>query len=394
MIELLQPEIQKFIDDHLNDQPADLMLKASQFPDWPMKAIVEQIVAKRKAKSKLLEWFSTQGLIWPAAISMEQCSSELTAKYKAGLVSGESMVDLTGGFGVDTYYLAKQFDEATHVEMNEKLHQLVAHNFKVLNSEIKPVMGTAEAYLHQMKPVDLIYIDPARRDDNAQRVVFLEDYSPNVVHLLPELKTRSQTILIKASPMLDIKKAIADLNSVSEVHVVGVKNEVKELLFLIGEREIKNPIIMAVNLGEGVESFEFNFESEEEADAEFSEVLNYLYEPNAAILKSGAFKSIGLAFGLKKLQVNSHLYTSKTLVEGFPGRSFRVLDELSLNKKRLRKQLQNDQANITVRNFPMTVKEIRNKTGLTEGGTQYIFATTDLEGKKVLLCEKMEQPKG
>lgn len=365
------------------------MLKASQFADWPMKAIVEQIAAKKKAQSKLPEWFSTGNILWPSAISMEQSSSEATAKYKASLVSGNSMVDLTGGFGVDTYYLSKQFADATHVEMNAQLHERVSHNFKVLGANISAVLGSAEEYLSQMKPVDLVYIDPARRDENARKVVFLEDYSPNVIEMLPELKAKAKQILIKVSPMLDIKKAIADLGSVSEVHVVALKNEVKELLFLIGAGPSHNPSIKAVNLGEN-DAFIFNYELEEAAQPEFSEALNFLYEPNAAILKAGAFKSIATDFGLQKLHVNSHLYTSRTLVEDFPGRSFKVLDELSMNKKKLSKQLQSDQANITVRNYPMSVKEIRNKTGLKDGGDQFIFATTDMSGKKLLLCEKVK----
>lgn len=389
MIELHQPEIQQFIDDHLNDQPAELMLKASQFPDWPMKAIVEQIVSKKKAQSKLPKWFSTEGMIWPPVISMEQCSSELTAKYKASLVSGRTMADLTGGFGVDTYYLANSFDEATHVEMNENLHLLVAQNFKALKSGISAVLGTAETYLNQMAPVDLIYIDPARRNENAQKVVFLEDYSPNVIEMLPVLRSKAKQILIKVSPMLDIKKAISDLAEVAEVHVVAVKNEVKELLFLLDQCVSPSPKVKAVNLGEREEVFEFSYMLEESSEVELSEVLAYLYEPNAAILKAGAFKSIGHQYGLKKLQVNSHLYTSETLVEEFPGRSFKVVEELSMNKK-IGKQLPSLQANITVRNYPMSVNEIRNKTGLKEGGSQYIFATTDIASKKVLLCEKVK----
>lgn len=391
MIEqLLLPAIQQFIDDHINDQPAELMLKASQFPDWPMKAIVEQIVSKKKARQKLPEWFAISGIIWPTAISMEQCSSKETAEYKASLVSGKAMVDLTGGFGVDTYYLSKNFEKACHVELNPELHKVVSHNFELLESDVDTFLGSAKDYLESMGPRDLIYLDPARRDDEDRKVVFLEDYSPNVIQLLPALRKRSNQILIKVSPMLDIKKAIDDLGFVDEVHVVAVKNEVKELLFLLGSDKNKNPRIKAVNLvGERADSFEFRYSDEENAVAQLSPVNTYLYEPNTAILKAGGFKSLPHQFNLKKLEVNSHLYTSEMLVEDFPGRVFKVVEQLSFNKKRLKKQLKSDQANITVRNFPMSVKEIRKKTGLKEGGNQYILATTDVEAKKVLLCEKV-----
>lgn len=390
MIELLQPEIQRFIDDHLNDQPANLMLKASQFSDWPMKTIVEQITAKRKAKSKLPEWFSTENIIYPSVLSMEQCSSQKAAEYKASLVSGESMVDLTGGFGVDTYYLSKGFNETVHVEMNDWLSSIVSHNYSVLRSNIKTINISAEDFLAAMEPVDLIYIDPARRDNSDRKVVFLEDYSPNVLELMPKLIAKSKQILIKVSPMLDIKKAVADLGHVEEVHVLALNNEVKELLFLIRDKNSIMPLIKTLNLNnEASEIFTFNFLEEDSASTDYSEVLTFLYEPNASIMKAGAFKTIAKRFPLKKLHANTHLYTSDLPIADFPGRTFKVLSEISLNKKKLKKQFDEDQANITTRNFPMSVKEIRSKTGLKEGGIAYIFATTDVSSKKLLLCEKV-----
>ena len=391
MIEQLQqPEIQKFINDHLDDQPAELMLRASQYPNWPMKAIVEQIMSKRKAKSKLPDWYSTENLIYPSVLSMEQCSSQKAAEYKSSLVSGNSIVDLTGGFGVDTFYLSKRFKETVHVEMNLALSTLVKHNYSTLTSRINTINDTAEKYLADMDPVDLIYIDPARRDASDRKVVFLEDYSPNVIELMPQLLVKGKQILIKVSPMLDIKKALADLRFVKEVHVLALNNEVKELLFLLEGTEDLSPKVKAVNFSnDHFETFIFDYSTEESSEPDFSEVLAYIYEPNAAIMKAGAFKSIAQRFELKKLHVNTHLYTSDFLMSGFPGRTFKVVSELSLNKKKLKKQLNSEQANITTRNYPMSVKEIRTKTGLKEGGAAYVFATTDISSKRVLLCEKV-----
>ncbi|WP_420384847.1 class I SAM-dependent methyltransferase [Roseivirga sp.] len=389
MIELLQPEIQQFIDDHLDDQPADLMLRASQYPGWPMKDIVNQIVARKKAQLKLPDWFGQKGLIWPAVISMEQCSSQRTATYKSSLISGKSMTDLTGGFGVDTYYLSRQFSEVTHVEMNEELHQVVSHNFGVLKANINTVRNTAEKYLQEMKEVDLVYIDPARRDDQEQKVIFLDDYSPNVIELLPLLLEKAKTVMIKASPMLDIKKAINDLKHVEEVHVVALNNEVKELLFLLRKELTGETKVKAVNLATHTSILEFLYSEEDKVNINYSSAQTYIYEPNLAILKAGAFKSVVKRFNLNKLHPNSHLYTSDRFVSEFPGRSFKLMDVLPLNKKKLRSQFNSDQANITVRNYPMSVQAIRQKTGLKDGGKHYILATTDMESRKLLLCEKV-----
>lgn len=365
------------------------MLRANQYPGWPMKDIVNQIAARKKAQLKLPDWFGQQGLIWPAVISMEQCSSQYTATYKSSLISGKSMADLTGGFGVDTYYLSRQFSEVTHVEMNEELHQVVSHNFGVLKANINTVRNTAENYLQKMNKVDLVYIDPARRDDQEQKVIFLDDYSPNVIELLPLLLDKGKTVMIKASPMLDIKKAINDLKHVEEVHVVALNNEVKELLFLLKKELTGETKIKAVNLATHNSILEFLYSEEDEVNINYSSAKTYIYEPNLAILKAGAFKSVAKRFNLNKLHPNSHLYTSDRLVSDFPGRGFKLMDVLPLNKRKLRRQFDSDQANITVRNYPMSVQAIRQKTGLKDGGEHYILATTDMESRKLLLCEKV-----
>jgi hypothetical protein len=244
-------------------------------------------------------------------------------------------------------------------------------------------------FLNENDGFDFIYIDPARRGDRDQKVVKLEYCEPNVIDLLPSLLTKSNQIIIKTSPLLDIKGAIRQLKHVSQVHVVAVSNEVKELLFVLKSSADENPIIHCINLIKGEpQRFTFTFDQEEGVVSSFAEMSNFLYEPNASILKAGGFKAIGEEFRLSKLHPNSHLYTSDVLVENFPGRSFKVLNEISLNKKRLKKLLPTMKANITVRNYPMSVAQIRKKTGLKEGGEVYIFATQSLKGKEVLLCHR------
>lgn len=391
--DLIKSEIQEFIQDHLYDDPALLMLKAASYSQIPMRLAVEQIQSKRKAKAKLPEWFNTIGIIYPPVLSLEQCSSEVTAIYKASLVEGKSMADLTGGMGIDTYYLAKSFEQAHYIERQANLVEIALHNFNQLGAKhIQTHNNEAEAFLESVdEELDLIYLDPARRGAHNSKVVRFEDCEPNVISLLPELQPKAKSILVKASPMLDIKGAIQDLGEVTAVYVIADKNEVKELLFLIDKDASINPTIHAVNCttqsrGELV----FDYESESSVSLQFGTVVDYLYEPNAAVLKAGAFKSIVSQYpSLIKLHANTHLYTSDQPIENFPGRSFKIIDFLQMNKKQLRKKLPDMKANITVRNFPMTVDQIRKKTGLKEGGDQYIFATQSVNGPMVLLCKKL-----
>lgn len=391
--ELQRTEIQEFIQGHLYDDPASLMLKAHNYPHIPMREVVEQIQSKRKAKSKLPQWFEATGVIYPPTLSLEQCSSQRTAEYKASLVSGKIMVDLTGGMGVDTFYLSESFEESHYVERYENLVAIAGHNFKCLKADaIQAHHHQAEQFLRDLdKKVDLIYLDPARRGTHNSKVVRFEDCEPNVIALLPMLRNCSESLLIKASPMLDIKGAINDLGEVTAVHVVADRNEVKELLFLIDVDASANPLVHSVNLkGEETEIFSFDYASEQGVLPHFGTVSKFIYEPNAAILKAGGFKSIGTQFpGLLKLHANTHLYTSAELIENFPGRSFQVVDTLQMNKKQLRKKLPELKANITVRNFPMSVDQIRKKTGLREGGEDYVIATQDVNGPLLLHCHRV-----
>lgn len=391
--ELKKTEIQKFIQDHLYDDPASLMLRAASYPDIPMREVVAQIQSKRKAKHKLPQWFEARGIIYPPLLSLEQCSSQKTALYKASLVKGKAMVDLTGGMGVDTFYLSKSFEKTHYVERQEHLAGLAKHNFDRLSAHgVKTFHGQAESFLKEHEgQVDLIYLDPARRGVHNSKVVRFEDCEPDVIKLQPLLRQRAKSLLIKASPMLDIKGAINDLGEVTAVHVVADRNEVKELLFFIDENASVNPEIHTINFRpEGEWRYSFDYETESGALIQFGTVSRFIYEPNAAILKAGGFKSVGEQFsGLVKLHANTHLYTSDALTENFPGRVFQVLDSLQMNKKQLRRKLPEMKANISVRNFPMSVEQIRKKTGLKEGGDEYIIATQDVNGPTVLYCHRV-----
>ncbi len=393
MIEkLLQPEIQQFIRDNEFVNPGDLMLKLSKNREWPAKDIVEQIQARRKAKTKLPLYYKNRQIVYPSGISMEQSSSQRTAQYKASLIKGDTTIDLTGGFGVDTYFLASSFRHAHYVERSDYLVNLARHNFKALGGlGIQVHHEQASTFLDSLsESVDLIYLDPARRSSENKKLILLKDCEPDLLNLLPRLLAKTRNLLIKTSPLLDITGAINDLGGATKVHVLSDNNEVKELVFQIDNSANDNPAICCINFkGDVTEEFEFDFIQERASTPELSKTSQFLYEPNASILKAGAFKLLAKVFGLKKLHKNTHLYTAEHRNSSFPGRVFRVIDQLTMNKKVLRKRIPEMKANISVRNFPMSVEEIRKKTGIKEGGKAYVLAATDKEGPKMLLCERI-----
>lgn len=396
MIEqILKPEVQKFIKEHENQDPFSLSLRYKEIFDIPVKLIAAQIAARQKAKGKLPEWYDAQGIIFPPLISMEQCSSEATAKYKAELLSDSSLADLTGGAGVDTYYLGKKRTQIYYVEQNHELATITENNLTHLGVDnLQVLKETAEKFLSNLSHnVDNFYIDPARRNENDGKVFRFEDCTPDVITLLPDLLSKcNKKIMIKASPMLDIDLAIKDLKYVTEVHIVAVENECKEVLYLV-EKGTKNDIkLVTVNIKKKGEREIFTFTKAEEgaATAPLSTPKNYLYEPNSAILKSGAFNIIALKHNVDKLHQHTHLYTSSTYVDNFPGRTFKVLKVVSYNKKVIAELLPQKKANITVRNFPEDVKTIRKKLGLKDGGDLYLLAFTDVNNeKKIAITQKV-----
>ncbi len=395
-IEQFNDDVKRFIQEHVADEVTTLALQAKRYPHLPISEIVAQIKARQKAKTKLPEWFANDSIIFPLQLSVEQGSSESTALFKAQLISGSSLLDLTGGMGVDIAYMSRRVQQAYYLEQQPELATLTKHNLQLLGREnVQCFSGNSIEWLQQQAPTtqfSWIYLDPHRRDDTGNKVVLLQDCEPNILAIHDFLLTHTNNILLKASPMLDIDLATRSLGNVQQVWVIAVENEVKEILFHLTKTVNTNPTIKAVNLlrtGEE-QSISFKKSEEEYIPQQLSKPLRYLYEPNAAILKSGAFKMLCHQLSLYKLAAHSHLYTSETLLADFPGRSFEIVQLCKLDKKEISKVIQGNKANITVRNFPMTVKQIREKLKLQEGGNQYLFATTDMDNQKiVILCKKV-----
>ena len=388
---ILNTKIQQFIDANLNSDIAGLLLKGIAYKDVDPKAIIEQIESKKRCEKKLPTWFNTAHIYYPNKLNIEQTSSEETAKYKASLVSGTSLIDLTGGFGIDSYFFSKQIKLITHCEINTELSEIVEHNYKELG--INNITCVNENGIEALKrldqPFDWIYVDPSRRDNSKQKVFLLSDCTPNIKTFQNLFLKYAAHIMIKTSPLLDLTATLNELKFVKTIHIVAVNSEVKELLWIL-ERNYEGEIrVKTVNLQkDNSQHFEFDFNEEALVEVDFSNPLNFLYEPNAAILKAGAFNSISANLDVYKLHKHSHLYTSNELIE-FPGRRFKIENQLPFNKKLFAKENIN-KANVTTRNFPLSVNDIRKKLKIKDGGNTYLFFTTNIENEKIILvCSKI-----
>lgn len=387
---LLTNEIQDFIREQCENPTSRLAFQKNPFPQVEWKLILQQIEAKTKAKEKLPLWYSAQNIIYPPKISVEQTSSEKTAIYKSSLINGKKIIDLTGGFGIDAYFFSKQFESVIHCEQNAVLSSIVQHNLKQLNANnIQCIAGNSEEILSSLQQqFDWIYIDPSRRNEQKGKVFMLKDCEPNVPELMNYYFKFSNQILIKTAPILDIKAGLNELKFVKNIHIIAVENEVKELLWEIEKDFSGQPNLKTVNLTRlKTEHFEF-FLNEDVSRAILGKPEKYLYEPNAAIMKSGGFDEVAHFFNVKKLHPHSHLYTSNELIN-FCGRVFELQQTIPYNKKSMI-QLGLSKANITTRNFPETVESLRKKWKIKDGGDVYCFFTTDDENQKiVLLCKKL-----
>lgn len=388
---LLLSEIQLFINSNIDGDIKKLALQKNPFPDVDYKEILQQIEAKSKSRQKLPSWFKTRNIIYPLKISIEQTSSEKTAAYKSTIISGQSIIDLTGGFGVDTYYFSKNFHHVIHCELNAELSAFAKHNFKILNvNNVECINGESTSILEKLsQKFDYIYIDPSRRNDVKGKVFMLKDCSPDVPNNLDFYFKFSSRILIKTAPLLDISAGLSELKCVKNIHIVAVENEVKEILWEIKKDYLGQIEIITVNITKE-KTDKFNFKLNDQTPTIlFGKPEKYLYEPNAAIMKSGGFNEIGIRYNVSKLHQNSHLYTSFELIT-FPGRRFKICKSLLYKPTEMNEYLKNTNANITTRNFPDSVDYIRKKWNIKDGGNIYCFFTTNnLNDKIVLICNKV-----
>lgn len=387
---LLHIDIQEFIDENLTSDTTKLALKKNPFPEVNYTDILHQIASKKKAKDKLSTWFSACNIIYPEKISIEQTSSEISAKYKASLISGINLMDCTGGFGIDDYYFAHRFKNVIHCEINTNLSKIVQHNFKQLQIDtITCLAGDSSDIIKNInQQFDCIYIDPSRRSDAKGKVFLLADCLPNVVYLQEFYYEFTSKILIKTAPILDIQAGLIELKNVAEIHIVAVDNEVKEVLWLIQKDFFESPLIYAVNIEKEI-PFCTKIELTKEYRATFSLPKKYLYEPNASLMKSGGFEAISELFEVNKLHQHSHLYTSDE-IKDFQGRRFEIIQEIAFQKNELKNYIENQKMNVSTRNFPLKPEEIKKKYKIRDGGTLFAFFTTNLKNEKiVLLCTKI-----
>ena len=379
----------QFIRENLNaDVPTLALKKAPVGTD--VSLALRQIAARQLLQKKVPQWAENENLLFPVHLSIEQCSSEAAAKYKAGLLDGQTFADLTGGLGIDTFYISQHFQQTDYVEMQTELCDLARHNFAILKADVKVLNETAEDYLKRCEPKDCIFIDPARRDEHGRKTISISDCTPDVAALQDLLRQKAKRVLIKLSPMLDISKALEELCHVKEVHVVAVANECKELDFIM-ERDYQGEVhFVCVNLMTNQQELCFTMAEERSSTTRLAEgVMKYLYEPNPALMKAGCFKLLTACFDVYKLHRNSNLYTSDRLILDFPGRVFEVQDWAPYNKKVKSTLLADvEKASIAVRNFPLSVAELRKNLKIADGDENYVFATTLKGEEKIIILTK------
>ncbi len=382
---ILNTGIQDFINKNLSTDISSLLLKHPKIEGVETKIVVEQIQAKLKSKKKLPTWFNTPNIYYPSKLNIEQTSSEKTAIYKSNLVQGNTLLDLTGGFGVDSYYFAKVFNKVIHCEINPELSQIAAHNFQTLKQDniiCKAVDGME--FLATSDKVDCIYLDPSRRDQTKKKVFLLRDCTPDITEIHTDLLSKASKVLVKVSPLVDISKAIQDVNQINEIHIVAVNNQVKEMLLLL-TKDTSNTLIKAVNIKEDTtEEFSFDYFMESESISNYTPPLTYLYEPNAAILKSGGFDTVSQYYNINKLHSSTHLYTSDQLID-FPGRRFLIKQIIPYNKQGIKILKGYTKANISIRNFPQSVDKLRLQLKIKDGGSDYIFFCTESNNAKIAI---------
>jgi len=387
---LLDTEVSEFIKEHQKKDLPALILKGSPFKNITIQELAVQIQGLKIAEKKFPELYQNKAILYPPKLNLEQTSSQITAKYKASLIKGEFGIDLTGGLGVDSYFISQNFKKFSYCELNPELAEIAEYNFNILGAEnISVNTGDGLSILKESdEKFDWIYVDPARRDNHGGKVFRFEDCEPNIPANLKLLFKNTEHIMIKSSPLLDITAGLSELKFVKEVHIVAVRNEVKELLWILEKDYAQKAMVKTINFEKNkIQEFSGKF-GNEPIDIQFGLPENYLYEPNAAIMKSGLFDLLAFETKTKKLHQHSHLYTSDKK-DKFPGRIFQVTGIKNYKPSDLKKHFKSKKANITTRNFPESVESIRKKFKIKEGGSDYIFFTTNKNGDKIVIfCKK------
>ncbi|MDH6253960.1 16S rRNA G966 N2-methylase RsmD [Chryseobacterium sp. H1D6B] len=375
---ILNQQVQEFISVNLQSDLHSLLLKKSPFEDVSMPEIVQQIKGRQVAQKKF-PFLLKDGIIFPPQLNLEQTSSEKTAVYKSKILSGKKLIDLTSGFGIDAYHLSQNFDDIILIEQNNELLEIVQHNWNILDKKARFINKKLEDFLSEnQEKFDVIYLDPARRDQNKNKVFLLEDLSPNILEIQDQLLSISETVVIKLSPLIDLKYLISAVSNISRIDIIALKNEVKELVLFLSNKNSGNIICNCVNLESEENMLTFTFGEEENAQAAYSEPEKFIYIPNNSILKAGIFNLISEKFNVKKLHPNTHLYTSSERIDDFPGRviEIEVVDNKNIKKK--------EQFNIISKNYPLKPEEIKKKYQLKDGGEKYLIFTQSKKGKIIL----------
>jgi precorrin-6B methylase 2 len=390
-----------FIREHAEDDIRKLALLGSKDREVDLKRALQQIAGQQTARRKLPSWAGVDGIVYPPHLNMEQCSSEQTARYKATLVAGggNRYMDLTGGLGVDFYWMSQNFEQRYYIEQNKELCSLAEHNFQTLGLDCSVCCETAATALTGISHADVIFLDPARRNEQGGRTYDIKDCTPNILEMLPQLMEKADKVILKLSPMLDWRKAVEDLNYVREVHIVSVDNECKELLLVLTRSEnpfrlvcVNNDSVFGVSMPPGSQPVPIRQPSAIDSQlSALNPLPSYLYEPNASIMKAGCFTELEQQFSVAPISANSHLFLSSVEMRDFPGRGFQILGISSMNKHALKEALAGtDRANIAVRNFPLSAEQLRKRLKLKDGGDCYIFATTQADGEhRLYICCKI-----
>lgn len=376
--EILKEEVQKYINANLNTDLHSLLLKKTPFSDVSMQEIVQQIKGKQIAKKKF-PFLLKEGIVFPPQLNLEQSSSEKTALYKSEILKGKKFIDLTSGFGIDAYYLSANFDEVTLVEQNAELLEIVENNWTVLGKKAKFINRKLEDFLDENEErFDVIYLDPARRDSNKNKVFLLEDLSPNIIEIQEKLLSIADNVVIKLSPLIDLKYLVSVLQNIARIDIIALRNDVKEVVVFLSSKASGEIVCNCVNLESEEPTFIFKFGEEENAYSEYAEPEKFIYIPNNSILKAGIFNLISEKFKVKKLHPNTHLYTSCEKIEEFPGR---ILEVEIVDNKQIKKK---SQFNIVSKNYPLKPEEIKKKYSLKDGGESYLIFTQSKKGKIII----------